>query len=109
MNALKVVGVILMILVIAVWGFVGITWCLAGGIQEIVNGVVASPANGHDISWGVVRLVCFFLEIATGVVATTWTYFVFIERTGPLQTRSRRKRVAKRRATALRRGGGVPR
>lgn len=48
-----------MILIGVVVGlYVGIDLMFVKGIIQFVNGVKATPVNGNDIAWGVVRVSC---------------------------------------------------
>lgn len=55
---MKVALAILFTLAIVAFGiFVDISWFLIGGIEEIARGAEASPVSGHDIGFGIVRIL----------------------------------------------------
>jgi hypothetical protein len=68
---MKVVGVVLAVvvaiaLVVAgVWFDVG--YLLIGGIEEIVRGVQATPVSGHDIGFGILRVVLTGVGFAVSI------------------------------------------
>lgn len=55
----KILGVLVIIGGIVVGVYVDIWLLLVGGIKEIVAGVTATPMNGDQIAWGIVRAVVF--------------------------------------------------
>lgn len=69
MKVLTIAGTVLVCLAIVVVGFFfDIKWFLVGGIEQIVHGAQATPANVGEIVWGVVRFAF------TGLV--TWAAVV---------------------------------
>jgi hypothetical protein len=53
----------------AIYGGIVLLW--VGGIEQVVRGAEASPVNGGDIAWGLVKSVGFGdLAIGAGIVLT---------------------------------------
>lgn len=60
MSALrKLLGVLIIIGAIMAGVWFDLWVMLIGGIVEFVNGVKATPTNGHEVLWGVLRAVVF--------------------------------------------------
>lgn len=47
--------------------FVGLDYCLVGGIEAIVRGAQANPTNVNEIVWGAVRAWFFEIPLVIGV------------------------------------------
>jgi hypothetical protein len=71
---MKVLGILMMVagVVFGVWA--GLWWAFIGGISQIVDALQASPIDGSNIGWGVVKIIfagaiggiCGFLLIVPG-------------------------------------------
>lgn len=58
----------------------GIQYGWVGGIEELIRGIQASPANGSEIAWGIVRAVVLGdLIMAGGFIAAVITGAVLAE------------------------------
>jgi len=64
----KTTGVILIVATIAAGIYVDFAWLLVGGITEIVRGAEASPVSGHDIGWGIGRIVVTGVGVTAAVL-----------------------------------------
>lgn len=55
---MKVLAVLLVIagIVLGIW--LGLVVMFIGGIIQFIHGVQATPASGHDMSWGIARFLC---------------------------------------------------
>lgn len=77
---MKVLLVILAVLAFIAGFVLDIWFMLIQGIQELVRGFVAHPMSGHDITFGLLRLVFsgtgiiagIFLAIAFFALADAW-------------------------------------
>jgi hypothetical protein len=76
----KIIGALLAagFIVAGFWGGIQFGW--VGGIEEFIRGLQASPVDGGEIAWGVVRAaVIGDLIIAGGFVAAAITAAVLAE------------------------------
>lgn len=73
---LRIIGALLILAGIGVGVYVDLWFFLVGGIVQAVDGVKATPTNGHDVGWGLIRAIfgtgiglflTFFLLILPGL------------------------------------------
>lgn len=58
MKVLRVVLAVIFAAALLVFGiWIDIGYFYVGGIEEIVRGAQAVPVSGHDIGWGIVRIM----------------------------------------------------
>lgn len=52
-----ILGVVMIVggVVFGVWA--GLWWAFVGGIIQIIHAVQASPVEGADIAWGIVKII----------------------------------------------------
>lgn len=69
----KAIGVILIVATIAAGIYVDFAWLLVGGITQIVHGAEAHPVSGHDIGWGIAKVVVTGVGVGVaGLLCVLW-------------------------------------
>jgi hypothetical protein len=69
-------GILLVVAAVVVGIYVGIWWCLIGGIVSIIEGAKANPVSARDIAFGIVRIlfsgVCGWVSFALLALPGFW-------------------------------------
>ena len=54
---IKFVGLLLILLGLGLFGYVGLYLCFIGGIVQIIEAFKVADINAWDIAWGIVRIL----------------------------------------------------
>jgi hypothetical protein len=54
---MKLLGILLIIVGVALGAFLGLYLCLFGGIIQIIEGAKATPIGSSDVAFGIVRVL----------------------------------------------------
>jgi len=72
---MKVIGVFLVMLAVALGLYVGFGLLFVPGVVQIIQGANAHPVAGGDVAWGIVKVICaspagalaFFVVATVGI------------------------------------------
>lgn len=62
------IGVVVGVAGVAASAYVGVVVFFIGGIEQIVDGVNAHPADGSKIAWGIVKIVAYDSIAGLGII-----------------------------------------
>ena len=72
---MKILGVLIVLVSLALAGYVGVYLCFIGGVVQIVNSITMDPVVASGIAWGALRIL--LAGTATSMVAMMGCFFGF--------------------------------